>query len=84
MSESPRHKSAVLAIQRPSSAVFTLAMTALDTTWRTLVPGIAGAVLGIVLDRLLGTKPLFVLTGLVLGIALSALLVYKQFKAVNR
>jgi len=49
-----------------------------------LVPGITGAVIGILLDQLLHTKPLFVLTGLVLGIALSILLVYKQFKAVKQ
>jgi F0F1-type ATP synthase assembly protein I len=83
MTESPRQKSAVMTTQRPSNAVFLLSMTALDTTWRTLVPGIAGAVIGILLDQRLHTKPLFVLSGLVLGIALSIVLVYKQFKAVK-
>jgi uncharacterized membrane protein YeaQ/YmgE (transglycosylase-associated protein family) len=83
-SPSPGHKSALTTTQRPTNAVFLLSMTALDTTWRTLVPGIVGAVLGILLDQLWHTKPLLVITGLVLGIALSALLIYKQFKAVNQ
>jgi hypothetical protein len=50
MGESPRHKSADQTTQRPSSAVLLLITTALDTTWRTLVPGIVGVIVGILLD----------------------------------
>jgi len=57
--------------------------TALDTTWRVILPGTAGVVGGLVLDRTWNTTPLFMIIGLVLGIALSAYLIYRQFKAVN-
>ena len=82
MGESPRPKTAV-PTERPSHAAFLLITTALDTTWRTLVPGIVGTILGIVLDHMWHTIPLFTIIGLVLGIALSALLIARQFKAVR-
>lgn len=65
------------------SPVFLLATTALDTTWRTLVPGIAGTVLGLLADHAWHTTPFVMLIGLIIGIALSAFLIYQQFKAVK-
>lgn len=84
MGESPRHNSASLTTKRTSHAVLLLATTALDTTWRTLVPGIVGTVLGLWVDHALHTTPFVMIAGLVLGIALSALLITRQFKALNK
>ncbi len=84
MGESSRHKTAAQSAQRPSNAVILLALTAFDTTWRTLVPGIAGTLLGLLADFNLHTKPVLTIVGLLLGIALSALLIYQQLKAVKR
>jgi F0F1-type ATP synthase assembly protein I len=69
--------------KQSSNAVLLLITTGLDATWRTLVPGIAGTILGIYLDHLWHTIPVMTITGLVLGIALSALLIHRLFKAVK-
>lgn len=61
-----------------------LAFTALDTTWRTLVPGIIGVILGIYLDHSWHTTPLLTVSCLVIGISLSAYLIYRQFRMVSR
>jgi F0F1-type ATP synthase assembly protein I len=84
MGESPRQKSADQTTQRPSSAVLLLITTALDTTWRTLVPGIVGVIVGIWLDHTWHTTPMMTIIGLVMGIVLSVVLIYRQFKAVQR
>ena len=80
MGESPQE----MKTKTTAQAVLLLATTALDTTWRTLVPGIVGTVGGLLLDHALHTTPFIMVAGLVLGIALSVLLVTKQFKALQR
>lgn len=67
-----------------TQAVFLFAMTILDTTWRVLVPGIAGTSLGLVLDHTWHTTPFVMIAGLVIGVALSAVLVMRQLKAINK
>ena len=66
-----------------SKAVLLLAMTALDTTWRTLVPGIAGLVLGLWADHAWHTTPFIMIAGLLIGMGTSAYLIYRQFKGVQ-
>ncbi len=66
-----------------TNAVLVLTTTALDATWRTLVPGIAGTILGLYLDHVWHTVPFMTITGLVVGIVLSVFLVYRLFKAVK-
>jgi F0F1-type ATP synthase assembly protein I len=87
MGESPRPKlmnTSDTTTTRPSNAVLLLTATALDTTWRTLIPGIAGLVAGLFLDRAWHTTPWLMIVLLVLGMALSVYLVYRQFKGVQR
>jgi len=66
------------------SAALLLVGTALDTTWRTLAPGIIGLLIGLWIDRTWHTVPLMMVVGLLLGMALSAVLIYQQLKAVKR
>jgi F0F1-type ATP synthase assembly protein I len=80
MGESPQP----MKTKTTTQAVFLLATTALDATWRTLVPGIVGTVLGLILDHAWHTTPFIMIVGLVLGVALSILLIKKQFKALNK
>lgn len=86
MGESPRTKPAETTTknEQPMNAVLLLAVTAFDATWRTLVPGILGTVLGIMSDHALHTTPLLTITGLILGIALSAYLIYRLFKGLQK
>jgi F0F1-type ATP synthase assembly protein I len=80
MGESPQ----TMKTKTTTQAVLLLATTALDTTWRTLVPGIVGTVLGLTADHAWHTTPFIMILGLVLGMALSVWLVMKQFKALQR
>lgn len=78
-------KSSLKTTTQPvKSPALLLTFTALDTTWRTLVPGIAGVFLGIYLDHKWDTMPLVTITLLAVGIALSAYLIYRQFKGIGR
>ena len=84
MGESPRPDTVTDTTKRPLHAAVLLVVTALDATWRTLVPGIVGVIGGIVLDHQWHTTPLLTIIGLALGMAVSALLIYRLFKAVQR
>ncbi len=84
MGESPRQKHTDTTTTRPSRAVLLVTATALDTTWRTIVPGVTGVALGLWLDRMWRTTPWLMIIGLVAGIALSAVLIYRQITAVQR
>ena len=60
-----------------------LVVTALDTTWRAFVPTIGGTFAGIGLDRLFASSPLFLIICLILGTALSILLIARQLIEVR-
>lgn len=53
--------------------------TLLSTNLRIFVPTVFGPIIGWAADKLLGTRPQFILIGLGLGIVLAALLVYRQY-----
>lgn len=78
MGESPRTEPSM------THAVLVLGLAGLDATWRTIVPGVVGTVLGLMADNALHTTPLITIIGLVLGIALSVLLVYRLLKGVKK
>ena len=80
MGETPQGSKAKTTTQ----AVLLLGTSALDTTWRVLVPGIVGTILGLILDHTWHTTPFVMIAGLVLGIALSVVLVIKQLKALSK
>jgi len=65
-------------------AIGILALTFLDTTWRMAVPAVLCTILGIVADRYLGTKPWLTLPSVIVGFALSILLVKRQLNAVQK
>lgn len=56
----------------------------LDTTWRIAVPVVLFAVLGIALDKRLGSKPWLTLGLTVVGFVLAALLIKRQLNAVAK
>lgn len=59
-------------------------MTALDTTWRAFVPTLGGVFLGIGIDHLFSIAPWGMIICLILGVALSALLIAKQLRDVRK
>lgn len=65
------------------SVVLTLLGDIADTTWRMFVPTIAGALGGLWLDQRLSTEPWCAITGLVIGIAVTSLLVRQQYKKIQ-
>ena len=59
-------------------------VTALDTTWRAFIPTLGGVFLGIGLDHLFGIAPVATIVCLIIGTALSILLIAKQLRDVRR
>lgn len=59
-------------------------MTALDTTWRAFLPTIGGTFLGIGLDHLFNAAPIFTIICMIIGFALSALLIALQLREVRK
>ncbi|HZM63730.1 MAG TPA: AtpZ/AtpI family protein [Candidatus Saccharimonadales bacterium] len=62
----------------------TLGKDLADTAWRIAVPVILAAIIGIVLDKNIGTAPWFTLALTVVGFILAGLLVKKQLAAVEK
>jgi len=60
-----------------------LLVTALDTTWRAFVPTIGGTFLGIGIDNLFNIAPIGTIVCLILGFALSTLLIIRQITSVR-
>jgi len=70
--------------QSPLTAPMLIFMTALDTTWRAFVPTLGGVFLGIGIDSWFKTAPIGTITCLILGTALSVVLITKQLRDVRR
>ena len=66
------------------SASMLLLATALDTTWRAFVPTIGGTFLGIWIDHTFNITPTGTIVCLIVGTALSALLITKQIRDVRK
>ncbi len=65
-----------------SAAVLLLSDIA-DTTWRMFIPSIGCTMLGLYLDKQWHTSPWLMITGIIIGVTLSGLLVRRQLKRVN-
>lgn len=68
----------------PQSAALLLISTIADTTWRAFVPTIGGTFLGIGLDKAFNIAPIMTTIFIILGFAISALLIVLQLRAVQR
>jgi len=58
-----------------------IGMTIADTTWRMFVPVFVCALIGYGLDRLIGSRPIGVISGTFVGVALAIMLVRLQYKS---
>lgn len=68
---------------QPKSAMILL-WTALDTTWRAFIPTIGGTFLGVGLDNLFNIKPWATIICMIIGFALSTLLITKQLYSIRK
>lgn len=86
MKSSPRLSKEARQTQRPQtmkSVSMLLLATALDTTWRFFGPILTGTFIGIWLDSMFHTAPIFVIILILLGIVGSGLLVAQQLRNVR-
>jgi len=65
------------------SMAILLFATAADTTWRMFVPTLGGSLIGLWIDDIAGTEPIFAVGGLVVGVVITILLVRQQYKQVE-
>ncbi|MFZ3009731.1 MAG: AtpZ/AtpI family protein [Candidatus Microsaccharimonas sp.] len=86
MPQSPRPitKSASKTTTPSQSASLLLLATALDTTWRAFLPTIGGTFLGIGIDHTFNVTPVGTIVCLIVGTALSALLIARQIRGVRK
>lgn len=70
--------------KQPLSAPLLLVVTALDMTWRIFVPILGGVFLGIGIDSLFSIAPIAMLTGLLIGIVSTVLLITRQLLDVRK
>ena len=66
------------------NAAFSVFVSLADTTWRVAVPTVLFSGAGIALDKRFNTMPLLTLSGLVLGLAAAAKLVWGQLQKINK
>ena len=85
MTQSP-HSDKKTMTQPPTmtKAAILLFGTIADTTWRAFVPTIGGTILGIALDNTFHTAPLLTTIMIIVGFALSTLLIILQLRSVRR
>lgn len=67
----------------PKQSTVLLLLTIADTTWRAFIPTVGFTILGLVADKLFGTKPWLMILGIILGMALAVWLVRLQMKKVK-
>ncbi len=87
MTQSPRPQSKPGRTTKAHSSLtapMLIFMTALDTTWRAFVPTLGGVFIGIGLDHLWDIAPIATITCLILGTALSIMLIVKQLRDIRR
>jgi len=70
--------------KRQQSASMLLLATALDTTWRAFLPTIGGTFLGIGIDHQFNIAPVGTIVCMIVGAALSALLITLQIRGVRK
>lgn len=87
MNKPPRLKNQPgMSKAKPSglSGPMILLVTALDTTWRAFVPTIGGTFLGIGIDNLFDIAPIATIVCLILGFAMSVVLIIRQLSSVRK
>lgn len=70
----PPEESTVILLLRPIA----------DTTWRMFVPTIGMTLIGLFCDTQLGTKPWLTIAGIILGVIVTAVLLWRQFKQLEK
>lgn len=71
--------------QPPSKSAAVLLLSDIaDTTWRMFVPSVGLTMLGLYIDTQMSTAPIGMIVGIIIGASISAALIYRQLKRVNK
>lgn len=68
----------------PKHSTVLLMLTIADTTWRLFIPLVGFTIGGLLIDKLLGTKPWLMIFAIGLGAVVAFLLVRMQLKKVKQ
>lgn len=68
----------------PKKSTVLLLLTIADTTWRLFVPAVGFTILGLVVDKQLGTTPWLMVLAIIVGAGIAFLLVRSQIKKVKQ
>ncbi len=71
-------------LKQPRSAAILLSLTLLDTSWRMFIPTIGGVIIGIALDHILLTTPVFTFMSVIVGSITSLMLIMSQLKGLKK
>lgn len=82
MKKAAAHTTTKSPIGHDSLTAGTIALQFLDTTWRIAIPVTIFALLGILADRKLGSKPWLTLLGAIVGFAAAGWLIKRQLDTV--
>lgn len=83
MSQSPNNNDDKPAPPK-ASTVLLLLSTIGDTTWRMFIPTIGLTILGLLVDKQLGTTPWFLIIGIILGTIVAGTLIRAQLQKVRK
>lgn len=72
------------AADTTSSSTQVIVGTLLDTTWRMFVPVLGFTLMGWMIDKVLMTRPIGILAGLVIGVLGSAFLTVRLYQSVAK
>ena len=85
MKKSPRAESQTTSTPPTTTqAAFLLLLTILDTSWRAFVPTIGGTIIGVFIDNITGSAPLYTTILIVAGFATRGLLVFLQIRSIRK
>jgi len=68
----------------PKQSTVLLMLTIADTTWRLFIPLVGLTILGLIIDKQMGTTPWVMVGSIVLGAIIAVLLVKMQLKKVKK
>lgn len=68
----------------PKHSTVLLMLTIADTTWRLFIPLVGSTILGLWVDKQIGTKPWLMIAAMLVGAMIALLLVRNQIKKVKQ
>lgn len=83
MSKQPNGNDAAHSTTRAPHPLARIAIDIADTAWRMFIPTVGATVIGLLIDKQLGTTPWIMIVLMIVGVVLAGLLVKRQLQRVN-